>query len=198
VAFNTFLGNANDALDTTGKMRAKLNAGMPSPLLNRPLNWIEKNAANDPDYIAFITSLEPVRKEFMTFLNQNRAEHDTDLKIMDRVLDDNATPAQIEAGLKQLGNSAAIRLNALGRKYSNSIGSAYPNLINPEGVQALQRMGIKIPQGLTSEGKQPVQAAPAQAPPVNLLKEGVHTTFKNGQTWTLQGGKPVQIQTQGQ
>lgn len=31
------------------------------------------------------------------------------------------------------------------------------------------------------------------APPANLLKEGVHTTFKNGQTWTLQNGKPVQV-----
>jgi len=199
VAFNTFLGHANDALDTTGKMRAKLNAGMPSPLLNRPLNWIEKNAANDPDYIAFITSLEPVRKEFMTFLNQNRAEHDTDLKIMDRVLDDNATPAQIEAGLKQLGNSAAIRLNALGRKYSNSIGSAYPNLINPEGVQALQRMGIKIPQGLTSEGKQPAQqqasqpaqpSKPVPAPDGTIVNTGNGQMIKQGGQWTpYQQGK---------
>jgi hypothetical protein len=60
-------------------------------------------------------------------------------------------------------------------------------------------MGIQIPQGLTSGGKQPAQGQPAQAPPIGLLKEGVHTTFKNGQTWSLQGGKPVQIQqTQGQ
>jgi len=32
------------------------------------------------------------------------------------------------------------------------------------------------------------------APPANLLKEGIHTTFKNGQTWTLQNGKAVQVQ----
>jgi len=199
VNFNTFLGHAGDAMDTTSTMRAKLLAGAPSPLLNKPLNWIEKNAANDPDYTAFVTSLEPVRKEFMTFLNQNRAEHESDLKVMNVVLDDNSSPAQIERALKQLGNSASIRLNNLGRKYSNTIGTAYPNLITPEGVQTLQRMGIQIPQGLTSGGKQPAQGQPAQAPPIGLLKEGVHTTFKNGQTWSLQGGKPVQIQqTQGQ
>jgi hypothetical protein len=40
------------------------------------------------------------------------------------------------------------------------------------------------------------QPSGAGAPPVNLLKEGVQTTFKNGQTWTLQGGKPVQVQAQ--
>ena len=201
VAFNTFLGHAGDAMSTTATMRSKLNAGAPSPLLNKPLNWIEKNVANDPDYISFVTSLEPVRKEFMTFLNQNRAEHDADLRIMDRVLDDNSSPAQIESALKQLGNSAAIRLNALGRKYSNTMHEPYPNLLNPESVKTLQRMNIPIPESVTSGGKQQPQqqtGQSVQAPPVNLLKEGVHTTFKNGQTWSLQGGKPVQIQSGGQ
>lgn len=33
---------------------------------------------------------------------------------------------------------------------------------------------------------------PAEA--VKQLQEGVHTTFKNGQTWTLQNGQPVQVQ----
>ena len=32
------------------------------------------------------------------------------------------------------------------------------------------------------------------APPASTLKEGVHTTFKNGQVWTLQNGRPVQVQ----
>ena len=31
------------------------------------------------------------------------------------------------------------------------------------------------------------------APPANKLKEGINTTFKNGQVWTLQGGKPVRV-----
>lgn len=36
-------------------------------------------------------------------------------------------------------------------------------------------------------------ATPSSTPPVNLLKEGVETSFKNGQTWTLKNGKPVQV-----
>lgn len=36
-------------------------------------------------------------------------------------------------------------------------------------------------------------AAKTTAPPANLLKEGMVTTFKNGQSWTLRGGKPVQV-----
>jgi hypothetical protein len=42
-------------------------------------------------------------------------------------------------------------------------------------------------------------AAPgsAAAPPASALKEGVHTTFGNGQTWTLKNGQPVQVSAGG-
>jgi hypothetical protein len=39
----------------------------------------------------------------------------------------------------------------------------------------------------------PKLAAPADAPPVNALKEGQTTTFANGQQWTLQKGKQVRV-----
>jgi hypothetical protein len=139
MAFNTFLGHANDALDATAAMRAQTG----SPLINRPINWLRKNAADDTNFTAFQTALVPVRKEFMTFLNNNRAEHEDDLKTMGTVLSDTASPAQIEAALKQLGQSADIRLQQLGRKYSNTMKAAYPDLITPDGQAALARMGIK-------------------------------------------------------
>jgi hypothetical protein len=34
---------------------------------------------------------------------------------------------------------------------------------------------------------------PAETPPISALKEGQTTTFKNGQSWTLRQGKPVQV-----
>jgi len=35
--------------------------------------------------------------------------------------------------------------------------------------------------------------AASGTPPASMLKEGIHTTFKNGQTWTLQNGQPTQV-----
>lgn len=35
--------------------------------------------------------------------------------------------------------------------------------------------------------------AERDTPPLSALKEGKNTTFKNGQTWTLQDGKPVRV-----
>lgn len=43
-------------------------------------------------------------------------------------------------------------------------------------------------------GQPKPSAAPSSAPPANLLKKGVNTTFQNGQTWTLGAdGKPKQV-----
>lgn len=137
VAFNTFLGHANDAAASNESWRRSN-----SPLINKPLNWLAENATNDPNFQNFQAALIPVRKEFMSFLNANRAEHEADIKEMDNVLSDTKTPAQVEVSLKKLAQSSDIRLAQLGRKYSNTIGSPYPNLISPEGQQALQRLGV--------------------------------------------------------
>jgi hypothetical protein len=167
MAFNTFLQHGSEALDATAAMRAQ--AG--SPLINRPLNWIRKNAANDANFSSFQAALVPVRKEYMNFLNNNRAEHEADLKVMDKVLSDDSTPAQIEASLRQLGESADARLRELGRKYSNTMGEEYPNLIAPEGKQALQRMGIQSSLTGPQQNAAPAPKANPQngQPPVNRV-----------------------------
>lgn len=48
----------------------------------------------------------------------------------------------------------------------------------------------KTPSGAAGR---PAAGGGREAPPVNLLKEGVITTFKNGQSWRLQNGIPVQV-----
>ena len=52
------------------------------------------------------------------------------------------------------------------------------------------------PKAATSGTPAPAPApAPAALPPAALaqLKEGVVTTFANGQQWKLQNGKPVKV-----
>lgn len=159
MSFNTFLGHANDAMTATAAMR---NTG--SPLINKPVNWLRKNAANDTNFTSLQASLIPVRKEYMSFLNNNRAEHEEDLKVMNTILSDDSSPAQIEAAMKKLGTSADIRLTQLGRKYSNTMKTPYPNLISPEGQEALMRMGLNselTTLSVAQPGAAPGVAAPA-------------------------------------
>jgi hypothetical protein len=48
-----------------------------------------------------------------------------------------------------------------------------------------------MPGRVNAGGPQP---ASPQGPPVNLLREGVHTRFRNNQVWTLRNGKPIQVE----
>ena len=55
---------------------------------------------------------------------------------------------------------------------------------------------VPAAQGITQPAPQQaktVPAASASVPPVNRLKEGIATTFGNGQTWTLKNGQPIQV-----
>ena len=150
VAYNTFLGHALDASEAVNQFRG--TGGNVSPLINKSLNWLDKNAFNDPTYAAFKTSLIPVQKEFMSFLNNNRAEHEADIDDMKTVIDPASTPAVIQASLKKLAQSGDIRLTQLGRKYQKTMGVPYKGedgegIYTPEGKSAIMR--LTIPKGMT-------------------------------------------------
>jgi hypothetical protein len=154
------LGHAGDAIDANNDWRRTK-----SPLLNQPLNWIATNATNDANYVKFTTALEPVRKEFMSFLNANRAEHESDIKTMQTVLSDDKSPLQIETALKQLANSADIRLASMARTYQRTMGRPFEGLITPHGQAALTKMGI-IPSSYSKvaiAGQKPFYVPPEKA-----------------------------------
>jgi hypothetical protein len=53
--------------------------------------------------------------------------------------------------------------------------------------------GLQGPAGGSGGAGKPAAATSSDTPPVSLLKEGNDTEFKNGQVWTLRGGKPLRI-----
>src|SRR5579862_379022 len=135
-SFGTFIGHAADASDVVNDYRSTQ-----SPLINKPLNWIRKNAAGDPGYSQFVTSLAPVRDEFMTFLQNNHALTESDKKAADTIMSDNSSPAQIQAALKQMTNTAFIRLGELNSRYKRVMGEDFPDLLDADAVQASDKLG---------------------------------------------------------
>jgi hypothetical protein len=130
-SFGTFLLHANEAFDTNAAWR-RAN----SPLINRPMNWLAVNATNDPTYIKFKTALEPVRKEFMTFLNANRAEHEADLKTMKTLLDDKYSPAEMEGALTQLVKTSDVRLKELASGFERVMHRSYLDTVHSPMLDA--------------------------------------------------------------
>lgn len=67
--------------------------------------------------------------------------------------------------------------------------------VNPDGGPPLAAPGGP-PASTSSTSASPAGGAATTLPPQALaqLKDGLHTTFGNGQIWTLQNGKPVRVQ----
>jgi len=75
-------------------------------------------------------------------------------------------------------------------------GKGYYTELSPESNDKLAEIKDRIARSAspTAPGSAGIPTGSAGGPPANLLKEGVKTTFKNGQTWTLKNGQPAQVQ----
>jgi len=140
---------------------------------------------------------DPNLKEFagyMTALNNAynmlsaRGGMDAETRAHNRELFDTAdSPEALQAAFRALSNEA----QAAGRAARNAIAG----FTAPPGSSG--ETGTPPPRGTAAPGGAPPAAAGtgASLPPaaVAQLKEGVNLTFRNGQTWTLRNGQPVQV-----
>jgi hypothetical protein len=102
------------------------------------------------------------------------------------------TPALKRERITKTAQLLHDKIDEYQTKFNESAPSSavkVPTLISPKAAQSYDYI---------QSGGKSVAQQPQNAPPVNLLKEGIHTTFGNGQVWTLQNGQPVQVKTPGQ
>src|SRR6266496_341261 len=133
-SFGTLLGHVAEGYDAS---EAWIRSG--SELVNKPLGWLAKNATNDQNFKRFQADIIAPAKEYMSFLNQNRAEHEQDIKSLEGVLSDQTTPAGAITAFKSFAKTADIRAANLGQKYLQAVGTTYP-VVNPTGVAILDRL----------------------------------------------------------
>jgi hypothetical protein len=101
------------------------------------------------------------------------------------------TPALKRERITKTAQLLHDKIDEYQTKFNESAPSSavkVPTLISPKAAQSYDFVTGRAQAG--QNAAQLPQAAVAQ------LKEGVHTKFANGQTWTLQNGKPVQVQGQ--
>lgn len=149
-SFNTFLehgGAAKDAVDQIYNTQSKY--------FNKPLNWWRENMSGDPNYINLIGALEPVRKEFEGFLLGGRALYGEDRAAAEKILSDDASPAQINAALKRMGHTAEARGNEENWRYKKVMGEDIPDMYSPEALDGAKKIGLKL------KGSPDAQAKPS-------------------------------------
>jgi hypothetical protein len=134
-SFNTFLLHSKDLSDAVNSLRATS-----VPLVNKSWLWLRKNSG-DPAVASYLAKVEPVALEFMTFLEGNHALTETDKTSAKAILDPSASPAQMQGTIKSLAHTAALRLSQVNKKYRNTMGTDYPELLDSDAAQFLRDTG---------------------------------------------------------
>lgn len=136
-SFNAFLGHALDYSQSINNLR---NSNM--PLMNKPVNWLKQNAAGNPAVNASLIRQEAMKKEFQSFLNDNRALLAQDVDAGDKMFNNDMSMAQQQEAAKQFVATAAIRMSAVNHTYYSTFHKDAPDMLDEDGKAALAHFGV--------------------------------------------------------
>jgi hypothetical protein len=181
-SFDKFLGHALEASESVNGMR---NSNV--KLVNTPYNKLRElsGSATSPQLLSGIAKLETVRKEYETFLENNHALTVQDKEQGKKILDDNATPAQMQAALKAMAGISIVRLRSEDFGFSRVTHSHLPDLVSPEGAAALQHFGYDPKSVYSKNATTPTTPQAAQPVPKPPQAVGTARSHADGKLhWT--------------
>ena len=146
-SFGVFLEHAGAASEAVNQIRLSK-----MPLINKPMNWWRQNMSGAPEFTQLMAALEPVRKEFESFLLGGRALYAEDRKAAEVIVNENSTPAQLQQAFKTLGHTAEARMNEENHRYKKVMGRDLQDAYSPEALEGAKRIGIKLKLGSSSSG----------------------------------------------
>lgn len=177
VSFNALLGHVGDLNDGIEQLR-----NTKSPMINKPINWLKANAMGDPAVSNFIQRMEPVKKEYESFLLNNRALYEDDRQAADKIMNENLSPAQMQEQMKGFAHTAAVRLSANNDSYKRIKGKDIPDLLSDEADSTLRALGVGIP------GYKTARTQPNTPPPETRVQIGAIANRADGTRWRFKGG----------
>jgi hypothetical protein len=187
---NLFTGLQNGDVQIVNKLGNQWNKAFGSPI---PTNIQTASSFIGPELTKILsannsTGTAPERQEFSnTAANLANAPEQTGgaISTLKNMLGRQMTDMAIQY-------HGATGRSDFARRYVAPDVAQYLEL-NPEATQPTS--GV-TPPSTSSTSASPAGGAASTLPPQALsqLKEGFHTTFGNGQVWTLQNGKPVKVQ----
>jgi len=138
-SFQTFLKHDADLYQAAGDFG---RPGYTPSWVNKPLNYLEKNAGSDTEIAAYLAKIQPVKDEIQTFLKNNHAPLATDVDDMNAILSSSLSPNQIQSVAKSLAGTAQFRLDSLNTRYKKAFNQDYDGLYDDESRNALSTLGL--------------------------------------------------------
>lgn len=133
-SYNTFVRHAGDMWDAIDELK---NSGYQD--WNKPMNWLAQHTG-DPRVQAFMAKMQPVQKEFQSFLIGGHALYEDDRKDAKALFDENSSPAAMRAVLQSLAHTGGARLSEMNNSFHRATGRDIPNLVSSEAAAAYNKI----------------------------------------------------------
>lgn len=182
-ALGTFAGHAEDANGLIQNLR-----NSKSPLLNTPLNKFKTEVLGSPEFIKYKTAIAAAADNYISFLLNNHAKHESDDKLAEKLQSENLAPDQAQGLLRQMANTIAIKAREQNRTYKTTMKTDIPDFMGPETQRALRTFGIDPKSITVGEGDLP----PGVIDTIKNANGGIVDFGENGK-WKWEGNRPVRV-----
>jgi hypothetical protein len=141
-SFGTFLEHAGALSDTMDSLK-----NTRSKILNTPLNKLRANVGDNPEIQRVLAALDPVQKEFESYLLNNRALYTEDRSTVEQIINGDLPPNKFAAALNQMGHTVQARYNEADNRFRNtmngkSIEEFFP--MTDEAKAGAQKIGLTL------------------------------------------------------
>lgn len=168
-SYDTFLRHTGDLSDAINSL-----ANTSQQYLNSPLNWLRRQTGNSA-ITAFLAKMDPVQKEFQSFLLNNRALYSEDRVTAEQMFNENMSPNQMIAVLRSMAHTGDARLQALNESFKRATGEDIPSLYSEPSARVLANLGVSRGTG-GAPGAQP-------APEGTVIELNGQKQIKRGGQW---------------
>lgn len=163
-----------------------------SPILNRAIVSWKQHVAGDPDTAAYVNALTTAQNEYAKVLSGATGATgitDSARREAANLFSQINSPAQIHAVFNMARQEMANRMNAFQSQQAQLRGM----IIGGNGAAVPAPAGVRAPAPAAAPAGAPNgPQIPTQA--ISQLRDGIVTTFGNGQRWTLHNGQPARVQ----
>jgi len=144
-SFGTFLEHAGALTDVVQQLGKSPVLGA---IANHSWNWLRAHASDYPEYARVLAALDPVQKEFETYLLNNRALYTEDRANVEKIINPDTPLNASFAAIGQMGHTVVARYNESDKRFRNTMGGkGIEEMIGPlsdEAKAAAAKIGVTI------------------------------------------------------
>jgi hypothetical protein len=138
---NTSLGHMAGALSAVDKLKQKYPEIMTeNNMAEKGINWFNNQFGTDPDWSKYKVSLAAATTDWQNLLNNQHALSKGDKELAEDIVKPTSPLSVAISSIQEMAHTAAVRIKPLNEQWKQTMGKNFPNLIEPDTVQAIKRI----------------------------------------------------------